>query len=229
MATGLHIDHKRNLSIVRWLFWMAFLVVLCGAAWIGYNYFTKGDLPAFVSVSALTADPRVDEKPVAKSQIDEHKVAKDEPRYISIPSLGVGKTRVFGVGVTANGQLDTPKNISDAAWYNKSAKPGVGYGAVLIDGHNGGITRSGVFAKLGTLQAGSEIIIERGDGKKFTYSVVENESMALDEVNKTGMKKMMQSADESKEGLNLITCDGKWVPKYQQFDRRIMLRAVAND
>jgi LPXTG-site transpeptidase (sortase) family protein len=134
--------------------------------------------------------------------------------------------RVQKVGVTSNNQLDVPKNINDAAWYQKSATPGQGYGAVLIDGHNGGITRNGVFAKLNTLSQGDQITVERGDGKKYTYSVVENESMSLDEVNSTGMKKMMKSADEDTEGLSLITCDGKWIPKIQQFDRRIMLRAV---
>jgi sortase (surface protein transpeptidase) len=86
-----------------------------------------------------------------------------------------------------------------------------------------------VFAKLNTLSDGDQITIERGDGKKFTYSVVENESMPLDEVNNSGMKKMMKSADEDTEGLSLITCDGKWIPKIQQFDRRIMLRAVLED
>ncbi|HEY1085390.1 MAG TPA: class F sortase [Candidatus Saccharimonadales bacterium] len=226
MAAGLEIHHKRDFRGIRWLFWIVFVGILAVTIWFAYSYFTKGDLPPFVDVKALRADPRIDESPVTEKQITEYTVPKINPRYISIPSLGVGNTRVMSVGVTANNQLDTPKNISDAAWYNKSARPGAGYGAVLIDGHNGGITRNGVFAKIGTLQKGAEIIVERGDGKKFTYKVVENQSMALDEVNKTGMKMMMQSADETKEGLNLITCDGKWVPKYQQFDRRIMLRAV---
>ena len=99
-------------------------------------------------------------------------------------------------------------------------------GSFLIDGHNGGITKSGVFAKLSTLQAGDKIIIERGDGKKFTYGVVENISMSLEEANTSGMKKMTQSIESDKEGLSLITSDGKWIPKYQQFGSRIMLRAT---
>lgn len=229
MARGLEIRRKRNLHIWGWAFWIILLGLLGGALWFGYRYFTTGELPPGLSAKALTADPRVDESPVGKKQIAEYVVPADQPRYISIPSIGVGETRVFPVGVTANNQLDTPKNISDAAWYTKSAKPGQGYGAVLMDGHNGGITRDGVFAKLGALQPGAEIVVERGDGKRFTYQVVENQSMPLEEVNKTGMKMMMRSADEVKEGLNIITCDGNWVPKYQQFDRRIMLRAVIVD
>ena len=99
----------------------------------------------------------------------------------------------------------------------------------MIDAHNGGVSRNGVFAKLGTLKKGERITLERGDGQKFTYAVYENQSMTLDEVNSTGMRMMAESAVPSKEALNLITCDGKWVPRLGQFDRRIMLRAVLVD
>lgn len=229
MAHGLSIRHKREFHVWSWVFWILLLGALGASLWFGYQYFTRGDLPPFVSAKSLQADPRVDESPVTKKQVNEHKVPADQPRYISIPSLGVKDARVFAVGIDANNQLEAPQNISDAAWYEKSATPGNDYGAVLINAHNGGITRNGVFARLNTLVDGDEITIERGDGKKFTYEVVENQSMGLEEVNKTGMPMMMKSADEDKEGLNLITCDGKWVPKYQQFDRRIMLRAILTD
>ncbi len=53
--------------------------------------------------------------------------------------------------------------------------------------------------------------------------------MSLDDVNTKGMKMMAESAVPGKEALNLITCDGKWVPRLGQFDRRIMLRAVLVD
>lgn len=172
------------------------------------------------------ADPKVDETDVTPSAVDSYKVPATHPRYISIESLGVGKTRVFSVGVTDQNLLDTPRNINDAAWYKKSMTPGSEYGAVLINAHNGGNTKNGVFAKLSTMKEGDEITVERGDGKIFTYSVVENQIMDLDEVNKTGMKMMMQSADSTKEGLNLITCAGKWIPRLGQFDQRVMLRAV---
>ena len=225
MAHGLNIKQKRELHLWSWAFWIALLAFVAVAGWFGYKYFTTGDLPPFVAVRALEADPRVDESPVDQTQVEAHVVPKLQPRHITIPNLGV-KSRVFKAGVDANNQLEAPKNLDDTVWYEKSALPGSDYGAVLIDGHNGGISRNGVFAELGTLKMGAEIMITRGDGKEFSYRVVENRSMPLEEVNKTGMQMMMKSAEEGKEGLNLITCDGKWVPKYQQFDRRIMLRAV---
>ncbi|MCB9820005.1 class F sortase [Candidatus Nomurabacteria bacterium] len=224
--SGLNINKSKFFSLREIGFWIISIAIIASSAWLGYRWYFFGDeLP--VPIAQAQADPNVDEKPVTKKQVDEHKVPASNPRYISIPKLGVEETRIFPTGVEKNGQLGAPANISDAVWYKDSALPGSGSGAVLIDAHNGGVTRNGVFSGLNKLTKGDEIIVERGDGKKITYTVVENESMSLEEANKTGMQKMMKSAEEDKEGLSLITCDGKWVPRYQQFDRRIMLRAVA--
>lgn len=228
MSTGLTIIPQKERRVWRWMFAVAIVGFILAASWYGYAWYTKGT-PLPIPIPIAKADPTVDESDIAQSAVDNYTVPANNPRYISIPALGVGKTRVFPVGVTAQNMLDTPRNIHDAAWYKKSMTPGEGYGAVLINGHNGGITKDGVFAKLDTLKPGDEITVERGDGKMFTYAVVENQIMDLDEVGKTGMKTMMQSATPGKEGLNLITCAGKWVPRLQQFDQRVMLRAAAID
>ncbi len=227
MATGLEIQHKRDFHILRWV--TVVLVFAMGALllYFGYRWYMTGEQPPIALPAIASADPGVDETPVTDKQIAAHKVGTYEPRYLSIPKLGITKTRIMQVGITSNGLLDVPDNINDVAWYTKSMTPGTGTGAVLIDGHNGGISRDGVFARLKSLVKGDEIVIERGDGKLYTYQVYDNISTTLEEVNKSGMRRMMYSADSSKEGLNLITCDGNWVPRYKQFDRRILLRAVA--
>jgi sortase (surface protein transpeptidase) len=175
------------------------------------------------------ADTSVDESVVTDKQVQDYKVGASEPRYIEITKLGIAQTRVTKVGLTANKMLDVPRNINDTGWYAKSATPGSGVGAVLIDGHNGGVTRSDAFAKLETLQKGDQISIERGDGKTFTYEVYDVRDMSLAQAVNGGMKEMMYSVDPSKEGLSLITSSGKWVPKDKQFDHRIMVRATIVD
>lgn len=226
MANGLRIERSKGRAWVGWVVTVALVGLLGISGWLLYRWYTTGEeLPLPLPIALENADPRIDESNVSSAQVLEHKVPAGDPRYISIPSLGVTNTRVFPMGVTADNQLKSPDNINDTGWYNKSSQPGRG-GAVLIDGHNGGVTKDGVFAKLGTLEAGAEIIVERGDGQRFTYKVVENTSMTLDEANSTGMKTMMQTVERGTEGLNLITCDGKWVPAIKQFDRRIMLRAT---
>ncbi len=225
---GLYIDRKKERHIGRWLFWLLFVVLLATAGWFGYQWFITGSQPPLVPLpAAALADPSVDETPVNQAAIDNYTVPATHPRYISIPSLDVNRARVQSVGLTKTNTLDTPKNISDTAWYKESAIPGQGYGAVLIDGHNGGITRDGVFINLNKLKDGDEITIERGDGKKITYSVVENRTESLKDANTTGMKRLMMPFDTTKEGLGLITCAGNWIPRDKVFDKRILVRAVA--
>lgn len=145
-------SHKRQrFPFIRVAILVVLLALLAATGWYAYRWYVAGDqfpvaIPAFA-----TANPHIDETEVTASQVKEHTVPPLQPRYISIPTIGVSDTRVFAVGVEANGALGVPANISDAAWYNKSSTPGSG-GVVLIDAHNGGITRNGVFAKLGTLK-----------------------------------------------------------------------------
>lgn len=227
---GLYIEGKRDLHLYRWLSLLAIVVILATIGWLLYRWFTTGERPPIIPLPASAlADSSIDEEPVSQVAIDNYKVPAKDPRYISIPALNISKTRVKPVGLTKNNLLDTPANIHDTAWYKNSARPGQGYGAVLIDGHNGGVTRDGIFAGLHKLKNGDEIIIERGDGKKITYTVVENRTESLAEANKTGMQRLLTPYDKKKEGLGLITCAGNWVPRDKVFDKRIMIRAVAVD
>lgn len=230
MQSGLNIKTKRDLSLLRWVFAGLIVFVILIIGWFGYRWYVAGEQPPVVPVPvSAMADSTIDESVVTQDQIDQYTVPSTHPRYISIPDLGITNSRVKAVGLTATKNLDTPKNLSDTAWYEKSALPGTGAGAVVINGHNGGITRDGVFANLNTLKQGAAIIVERGDGKKFTYKVVENKTVSLQEANETGMQKMMQPVQDDKESLSLITCAGNWVPRDKVFDKRILLRAVAID
>lgn len=230
MNSGLQLNTKKDRSIVQWILAIIIVGALLLAAWFGYRWYVAGEQPPVVPVpvSAL-ADPTIDETPLTQKDREDYTVPAAQPRYISIPALGITNARVFSVGLTTTNNLDTPNNISDTAWYEKSALPGSGNGAVVINGHNGGITRDGIFVNLDKLKSGDAIIIERGDGKKLTYTVVENETISLKEANETGMRKMMQPVQQDKESLSLITCAGNWVPRDKVFDKRIMLRAVAVD
>ena len=229
MTPGLRIDPQNERQLGTWLVLAVVAVLLSLGGYFAYQWYTKGQLPPIPVPAQAKADTSVDETPVTLKQVESHTVPAAQPRYISLPSLGIDKARVMSVGLTKNNLLDTPKNIADTAWFNKSAEPGSGSGAVVVDGHNGGVSRDGVFAKLSQLKQGDEIIIERGDGKKLTYIVETNVTMSLKEANTTGMKDMMQSVDQTKEGLSLITCAGNWVPRDKVFDKRVMVRAIAEE
>lgn len=167
----------------------------------------------------------LDETPITEEQVAEWTVAKDKPRYLSVPKIGVTKARVVEIGKKSNGQINSPVSIYDAGWYRNSAKPGTG-GVIFLDGHNGGTRREGIFDNLNSLKAGDELIIERGDGALFTYKVVENNIIPLDEADSHMNTMLNKSAVAGKEGLNIITCIGDWNENLKTYNKRVMLRAV---
>lgn len=224
MALDIHYTQERHTG--RLIFSIILIALLATTGWYGYKWYTTGEIP--FSLPIASANTVVSETSIAPAQISKYSASASNPRYIRIPSLDVGNTRVFPVNLDASNQVDTTPNINDAAWYEKSATPGSG-GVGLIAGHSVGINHDGAFSQLKALQRGSRIEVERGDGKVLTYKVVENQSMSIAEVNATGMKKMGQPVEDGTEGLNLITTDGKWVPRLGTFDRRILVRATIID
>lgn len=224
MALDIYYTTERHTK--RWIAIFILLVLLATTGWYGYKWYKTGDIPFPLPIAS--ADSGVDESTISDALIKKHTVPVSNPRYISIPSQYIDNTRIFSIDLDADKQLGTANNINDVSWYKKSSTPGSG-GVVLINGHSTGIRRDGTFAKLKALQVDASIIIERGDGKRFTYKVVENKSMTIEEVASTGMKTMGQPVVPGKESLNIITNDGKWVPRLGTFDRRVLLRAAIEE
>lgn len=159
-----------------------------------------------------------DETPIVAKAVTAYQVAADEPRMLSIEALNIS-ARIKPMGVNSIGAIAAPVNIYDSGWYIGSAKPGA-LGATFIDGHASGATRKGLFAYLDTLKNGNEITIERGDGQVLRYTVVHVETVSKDSVD---MKKVLRTYDGAKEGLNLMTCTGKWIENERTYDKRAIV------
>lgn len=225
MASGLKIKHESSHTLLRIIAAMVFIALCLLVVFYGVRWYTTGDTGPF-SLPIAAAGPQVDESDVSEAQLAKFKPDAAQPRYVSIPVLGVESARVLSVDVDQNNILKLPENIHDAGWYSKSALPGSGTGAVLLDGRSAGPTRAGVFAKVETLQAGDVISLERGDGDILNYEVHDVRTMPVEQATKSGMKEMMYSVDPSIEGLSIVATSGNWVPKLQEYDRRIMVRAL---
>jgi sortase (surface protein transpeptidase) len=167
-----------------------------------------------------------DEAQPTVDQMSAYAVANDKPRYLRIPALNIF-ARVVEIGST-DGQLGTPSNLHDVGWYFKSALPGE-KGASLMDGHGGGGNNSTVvFDKLSDLNNGDKIEIEMGDGRKFTYHIVEKKILTVSEAD-AYMSTMLQVEGGATSGLNLVSCVGTWSLKEMQFDQRVMIRSVLEE
>ncbi len=168
-------------------------------------------------------EPLIEEEPT-ENEIREYTVAPDRPRYLTIDRLNIRNRRILPMGVNARGELDTPRNIFDVGWYEGSSKPGQG-GTLIIDGHNGGPTKHGVFKNLPSLQAGDIVKIERGDGTIFSYKVVESKTIPLSEAN-TYMSTASSSPERGKESVTIISCTGEWSQSQKTYLSRQFVRAV---
>lgn len=221
---ALTVKYSKERHPVRWVITIAIIGLVCYSAWLGYRWYTTGEVPPIPFLNA-GATAGVDEGDISDAERANYTVPSSHPKYLSVPDLFISKSRVFAVKLDSNNVLKTPKNINDTAWYDQSAEPGMG-GVILLNGHTNESSKGGVFANLNALKKGADILLERGDGQSFRYTVVDNQSLPIDEVVIKGKKLIELSAKPGVEALNIMTNDGKYVPKLGTYERRTIVRAV---
>ena len=213
------------------LFWALLCILAIGivkvAIWEYFYYLNQEGTKRYSiqEVGMFSPDPEeVDETAITPEQLVAHTVATDKPRYLSIPAIGVVDARIKEVGLTAEGAMATIANIFDVGWYRLSGKPGQ-IDTMLVNGHNGGPTKSGVFKQLDRLVAGDLIIVERGDGIKFEYKVIDKKILPLDQAD-AYMSTMQKSPVPGKASISLISCAGDWSQSQRTYLSRAMVRAA---
>src|SRR5258708_6593966 len=84
------------------------------------------------------------------------------PSRLIIPKMHVDAL-VKAVGVDANGDMQTPGDATDVAWYKYGPRPGTS-GSAVIDGHlDTKYVPQAVFYNLDQLQTGDEVDIRDAD------------------------------------------------------------------
>ena len=204
------------------------LVILAVAGYVAYDFWmvhkkTQAILgaPGIIATTSddgEETDEGVETTPVVKDDLSSYKVAADQPRILSIDSLGL-EARVRPLGLNNDNSIKAPKNIYDAGWYTGSAKPGQ-QGAMFIDGHASGSTRQGLFAYLDTLKIGDTVSVEKGDGETLNYEVVKVSTIPLTAIDMGSILAPYAGVDN---GLNLMTCTGRWVKDSATLDHRVVV------
>jgi sortase (surface protein transpeptidase) len=139
------------------------------------------------------------------------------PARIIIPKIKVD-AEVEEVGITFKGNMGTPKRLSDTGWYKYGTIPGE-LGSAVIDGHvDNGFSLPGVFADLKRLQIGDDVYVLAQDGTKLHFIVVDTEAGPYKEISTADL---FTKADAPR--LNLITCEGDWIPEEEtDTERRVV-------
>lgn len=145
----------------------------------------------------------------------EERMRSGLPLRLKIPEIGVDAVIEY-VGLTADGEMDIPKNPTDVAWFSLGSRPGEN-GSAVISGHYGWKNDiSSVFDDLHKLREGDEVYIEDENGATVTFVV-------------RGARKYDPEADASevfgssdgKAHLNLVTCEGTWNEAEKSYSSRL--------
>ncbi|BET50284.1 class F sortase [Streptomyces tendae] len=127
------------------------------------------------------------------------------PDRVRIPAIGVDAP-LTGLSLTGAGSLDVPpaekKNL--AGWYEAGTTPGE-TGTAIVAGHVDNAEGPAVFYRLGALEKGAEIEIDRRDGGVAVFTVDAVEVYAADAFPD---EKVYGAADRPE--LRVITCGGPY-------------------
>lgn len=172
--------------------------------------------------SARAIETNLDESQPTEEDISAHSVPATEPRYVSVPSIGLKKSRIISLGRDRNGAIESPANIYDVGWFGESSVPGASKKAPLLFGHVVGPYEEGAFYNLYRLTIGDEITITNGAGANFVYRVVEKQDILGDTIN---LDVFLASKGDS-QGLTLMTISGEFNPATNTSENRTVVFAV---
>lgn len=123
------------------------------------------------------------------------------PTRVQIPAIGLDSA-LEDLALGADGRLSAPVDYDLAGWYAGGVVPGE-VGPAIIAGHVDSPTAPAVFAEIGTLTTGDEIIVSLSDGSTRTFSVSGTTQSAKAEFPTASVYSNVPTPE-----LRLITCGG---------------------
>ena len=139
------------------------------------------------------------------------------PVRVIVPSLGVDAS-IEQVGVDAEGNMATPEDPWNTAWYAPGSRPGqTGNAAIAghVDYHGIGPV---VFWDLNKIAVGAEVLVVTDSGQTLRFRVRGSEyyvpaNAPLQEI----------FGQTNSVNLNLITCGGTFNPTTREYDQRLVI------
>jgi hypothetical protein len=105
--------------------WILVAIGVCGLVFSGFHYIHQQQvIQKIADVGAIDVGKIPSSTRPSAQAIASYTVAPDLPKYINIPAINVGNTRVIQLGTISNGQIAVPDNIFDTGWFDQSGKPG---------------------------------------------------------------------------------------------------------
>jgi len=141
------------------------------------------------------------------------------PVRLRIPSIGVD-TSVGRLDLNPDGTIQVPADFGQAGWYDRGPAPGEAGPAVVL-GHLDSYTGPAVFARLGSLRAGAEVVVLREDGSELRFLVDSVASFSSDSF----PTDQVYGATPG-PALRLITCGGTFSVARGRYNQNVVAFAT---
>lgn len=179
------------------------VAALCSGAWLVRS---GGETHAPPQPSA--AQTRTESLHPVSSAPESPALPHSPPLRIRIPAIHVDAP-LMGLGLTPTGSLDVPPAEREnlAGWYEAGTAPGE-TGTAIVAGHVDNTDGPAVFFRLGALEKGSGIEVERRDGTTALFTV---DAVEVYDADHFPDEKVYGAA--SRPELRVITCGGPYSPR----------------
>jgi sortase A len=147
-------------------------------------------------------------------------VSTSTPVRVLVPEVGIDGN-VIPVGIGKTGNMAVPVKYEDIGWYKYGPVPGQKGNAVLAGHVDDGRGNPAIFYKLNEVKVGNFVYIENSNGEKIKFVVKEIRLVDYSNPSKADMQAIF-GKDEN-EGLNLITCEGTWIPEKKTYSNRLVI------
>jgi LPXTG-site transpeptidase (sortase) family protein len=197
------------------------LVVACGRGGEKQQAATATSEPHVfdATLASATPEPTATETPTPPAVLFPTPSPDARIARLIIPAAKVNAP-VQVKGVNARNEMENPDGKDNVAWYNFTDRPGFGPNAVFsghVDWYTG---EQGVFWYLRDLKAGDEVIVRMTDGSELHYRVTENKTYPASEAPVAEI-----IGPTPTEVVTLITCDGVFDRRSQDYNLRRVVRA----
>lgn len=139
------------------------------------------------------------------------------PVRFMVPLIGLD-AKIQQVGKTAKGKMAVPNNFTDVGWYKLGYYPGTEGNAVIAGHLDDGKGDPAVLGDLNKLKIGDMVYVLNNEGKKLEFKVT---GMSLYDYNNAPLELIFGASTGAH--LNIITCDGIWIPEKKIYDKRLVV------
>ncbi|MGH3924428.1 MAG: class F sortase [Pseudonocardiaceae bacterium] len=141
------------------------------------------------------------------------------PVRLRIPVIDVD-TGLEALGRASDQSIEVPRQPSSAGWWAGGPRPGQ-VGPAVILGHVDSQAGPAVFFRLGELEAGDEVLVDRADGTTARFQVA-----SLDHYQKAEFPSELVYYPTVEPELRLVTCGGPFDPSTGHYRDNVVVFAA---